>query len=188
MNPVINSLLTRRSVLANNLQEPGPNAEEINILLEAAHRVPDHGKIGPWRFILFKEEARQTFSAKLGQIFQDENPEANQNQIEFEQNRLTRAPLVIAVISSPNIDHKVPLWEQELAVGAVCQNLLIAANSLGYGAQWLTEWYSYHQSVNTLLELEDHEKIAGFIYIGSFTEKPKERIRPNLSDKILLWR
>ena len=185
---MIEGLLSRRSVLANNMTFPGPSKEETDLILKAAHRVPDHGKIGPWRFIVFEGESRNKFSKKLSDIFLKENPNASENQVAFESNRLIRAPLVICVVYSPNIDHKVPVWEQQLAVGAVCQNILNASHSFGYGAQWLTEWYSFNSEVDALLALKQNEQVAGFIYVGSFSEKPSERNRPELSEKISFWR
>ncbi len=184
MNSIIDTLLTRRSVLAKSLTSPGPSEEELDKILASAHRVPDHGKIGPWRFIIFENEARSRFSEKIAKIFEIDNPQATEAQRSFEAERLTRAPLVIAVISSPQDHPKVPLWEQELSAGAVCQNILLAATGYGYGAQWLTEWYSFHKEVDTLLELKEAEKVAGFIYIGSFDEKPSERTRPSLEERV----
>lgn len=188
MTNFIENLLTRRSVAANDLCEPGPSDEQLQQILAVAHRVPDHGKIGPWRFVVFKGDARQDFSNKLGEIFARENPEASDKLTQFESERIIRAPLVIAVIASPVVDHpKVPQWEQLLSVGAACQNILVAALALGFGAQWLTEWYSYNEKVNVLLKLKPHEKIAGFIYIGSYREKPSERPRPALEERLSYW-
>lgn len=184
---LISTLLRRRSVLARELSEPGPNPSEIENILKAAHRVPDHGKIGPWRFVLFEGDARRTFGEELAKIFLADNPDTTSKCLEFESERLTRAPLVIAVISAPQ-EHKVPEWEQILSCGAACQNVLNAAVSLGYGAQWLTEWYAYHDAVNALLGLSDNERVAGFIYIGSFNEAPNERNRPSLSDRVIHWK
>ena len=187
MNSVIDTLLSRRSVLAKDLTEPGPNQEELNQILQAAHRVPDHGKIGPWRFIIFQGDARKQVSKKLTEIYQTENTDLSENAIAFEQTRFQRAPTIIGVVCSPDVEHKVPHWEQVLCSGAVCQNILVAASSLGYGAQWLTEWYAYNDEVNAFLELQEHEAIAGFIYIGSFENPPNERVRPPLEERIRYW-
>ena len=188
MSNAINTLLTRRSVLANELCEPGPSDDDLQQILQAAHRVPDHKKLGPWRFIVFRENARVKFSEALGKIFANDNPDAAEKLLQFEAQRIARAPLVIAVVASPVENDKVPEWEQTLAVGAVCQNTLLAATALGFGAQWLTEWYSYHPEVDALLKLQEKEKVAGFIYVGSFMEKPSERVRPELEDRITYWR
>ena len=187
MNTVLETLLTRRSVVAKDMVAPGPTDEQIDQILSAGHRVPDHGKIGPWRFILFKDEARTEFGQILGRIAAEKNPEASDALLEYEQNRFNRAPLVIAVIASPNVEHKVPVWEQHLAAGAVCQNMLLAATGLGFASQWLTEWYAYDEDVKQELELNENEAIAGFIYIGSAEQKPKERVRPDIGERITYW-
>jgi len=125
---VLNTLLSRRSVLARDLTAPGPSSDQLQQILEAAHRVPDHGKIGPWRFVVFEGDARQQFSERLGEIFREDHPDTTEKCIDFERTRLMRAPLVIGVISAA-IEHKVPQWEQVLCAGAVCQNILLAARA-----------------------------------------------------------
>jgi len=182
----IEALLTRRSVLARDLTEPGPNPQQIEQILAVAHRVPDHGKIGPWRFVLFQGQARVDFGQHLAKFFLQDNPDTTSKCIQFEQERLLRAPLIISVISSP-AEHKVPEWEQVLSCGAACQNILHAAQALGFGAQWLTEWYAYHDKINALLSLSENEKIAGFIYIGSVEQAPNERQRPPLDERVHYW-
>ena len=186
MNDTINALLSRRSVLARDLSEPGPSPDQVQTLLAAAHRVPDHGKIGPWRFVLFEGESRGQFGEHLARIFLKDNPDTTPKCIDFERERFLRAPLVMAIISAP-VKHKVPEWEQVLSCGAACQNILHAAAAMGFGAQWLTEWYAYHAEVDALLGLEGKEKIAGFIYVGSFGEKPNERNRPELGERVSRW-
>lgn len=180
-------LLTRRSVKAADLSEPGPSSEQITTLLQAAHRVPDHGKIGPWRFIVFTGDARGQFSQKLKNICQAKAPDASEKRLSYQATLLQRAPCVITVIYSPDVEHKIPLWEQQLAVGAACQNLLIAANAMGFSGQWLSEWYSYDKQVAALLKMTPHEQVAGFFYIGSAKNKPDERVRPCLEDRIHFW-
>lgn len=182
----LNTLLTRRSVVARDLCEPGPSQDELAQILRVAHRVPDHGKIGPWRFIVFQGPARQHFGDELAKIFVADNPDTTSKCLAFEADRLSRAPVVIAVISSPQ-EHKVPKWEQELSCGAACQNMLNAAACLGYGAQWLTEWYAYHASVNQLLGLAESERVAGFVYLGSYNDAPSERKRPDLDERVSYW-
>ncbi|MFT7560680.1 MAG: nitroreductase [Flavobacteriales bacterium] len=183
----IEKLLTRRSVLANNIVAPGPSDEQVQLILEAAHRVPDHKKIGPWRFIVLKESSSHT-RKRLGEEFRQRflalNPEANEQQCEFEAQRLQRAPLIIAVVANVDTEAKAPVWEQELAVGAVCQNLLNAVCALGFVGQWLTEWYSYDDHIAKVFGLTSSERFAGFFYIGSCDEAPKERVRPGLGERI----
>jgi len=187
-NPTIDHLLTRRSVSANSLGEPGPSQDEIEQILTAAARVPDHKKLVPWRFLLFQGEARGAFGEILAEICKREEKDPSQFRLETEAKRFMRAPLVIAVISSVVNNPAAPEWEQVLSAGAACQNLLIAATALGYGAQWITEWYGYSQGVRAALKLADNERVAGFVYIGTAKEKPEERERPSLADIAQAWR
>lgn len=173
------ALLTRRrSTPAISLAAPGPDTAQVEHLLGIAARVPDHGKLAPWRFILFEGDARSSFGTILGKVWAVKNPGATGDQTRFEQQRFERAPLVIAVISTVIEQHKVPLWEQELSAGAVCQNLLVAASAMGYGAQWLTEWYAYDPDIKDALGLRSGERIAGFVYIGTAVDEVVERARP----------
>lgn len=171
-------LARRRSSAAIALAEPGPSAHQIETLISIASRVPDHGKLGPWRFVLFEGDARADFGRILGKVFHAKTPDATPEQVEFEAARFTRAPLVIAVISRVIENHKIPEWEQILSAGAACQNLLIAASAMGFGAQWLTEWYAYDPDVKDALGLRSGERVAGFVYIGSAEDEPVERVRP----------
>ncbi len=183
----IDLLLARRSVAPKDLCEPGPSAEQLEQILRCAHRVPDHGKLGPWRFVVFEGEARADFGNRLGEIYQGDFPELGVDLSSVQQQLLLRAPLVIAVISTAGPHVKIPEWEQVLSAGAACQNILVAASSLGFGACWLTEWYSYHPKVKALLGLEEHHAIAGFIYIGTAKQKPDDRVRPPLAERLVYW-
>ena len=178
----------RRSVKAMDLQAPGPNSEQLQELLNAAARVPDHGKLGPWRFLCFQDEARQVFGDHLAQRFCALKPTAPEAAVAAERARFMRAPVVIGVISNAQTHPKIPQWEQLLSAGAVCQNLLVAANLLGFAAQWLTEWYAYDEVIDQLLGLNEGERVAGFVYIGSANAKPDERQRPDLPQRIRHWR
>ena len=186
-NSAIERLLTRRSVLARNMTEPGPDPEQTTQILTAAARVPDHGKIAPWRFILLRKDGRQKLGAVLRNAYRDIEAEASEAKLDLESEKFTRAPLVIVVVSSPLSSHKVPVWEQQLSCGAVCQNILHAADALGFAGQWITEWCAYHPTVRGALGVTTDEQIAGFIYIGTATEPPKERPRPELQDIITDW-
>lgn len=177
----IELLLTRRSAKALTMVEPGPDESELQTILTAGARVPDHGKLAPWRFIRFRGEARAQFGAALACIYAAAQPGATQDQIAFEANRLVRAPVVVAVISRVTPGIKIPEWEQLLSAGAVCQNMLVAATALGYGAQWLTEWYAFDDEVNRILGLGENEKVAGYLYFGSESVPKDERPRPELS-------
>lgn len=184
----IKLLLRRRSVSAKNMTEPGPTSEQLEIILRAGSRVPDHGKLAPWRFVIFEGDARARFGDVLAKAYKAQTPDAKEAQIEFERGRFMRAPVVVAVISSIQTDAPIPQWEQRLSAGAVCQNMLIAATALGLGANWLTEWYAYDEKVGNALDLGDNERVAGFIYLGSAKEKPEERKRPQLEEIVTRWK
>ena len=183
----IDLLLCRRSTVANSLSEPGPSPDELELILTIGSRVPDHGKLAPWRFIIFDGDSRLDFGEILAENFQSDEPEANDARVAIERNRFMRAPTVVAVISHGHEDHKIPLWEQHLSAGAVCQNILIAANAMGYAAQWLTEWYAYHDNINMALGLASNERVAGFIYMGTASSEPIERKRPALKSLVSNW-
>ena len=158
---------------------PGPSAFELALILKAAARVPDHGKLFPWRFIVFEGEAR----ARMGEILiaaLDDSERASPERVEQERNRFLRAPTVVAVISRVREMIAIPVWEQQLSAGAVCQTLLLAAHSLGYVGNWLTEWCAYRPAVKDGLGLSSGERIAGFIYLGTATQALEERLRPDM--------
>ena len=182
----IDLLLSRRSVLANLMAGPGPNDEDLRLILEAGVRVPDHGRLTPWRFILIRGAARRTLGETIGEAFRRDNPEAEEPRVELERKRFERAPVVIAVISKVAKETKIPEWEQVLSAGAACQNLLVAALSLGYAAQWLTEWYAYEPLLCQALGLAAEDRVAGFLYIGN-AEAPGERARPAFEDVVSEW-
>lgn len=184
----IEFLERRRSVLAKNLRDPGPSPEQITKLLTIAARVPDHGKLAPWRFILFEGEARTGAGRKLADIWQKNEPDARESRLEMERTRFERAPLVICVVSRAAPHPKIPEWEQVLSAGAVCQMLLSAALAMGYGAQWLSEWCCYDEAARTTLGLEPRERIAGLIYVGTTDETPSERPRPDMDEIVSHWR
>lgn len=171
-------LARRRSTAAVALTEPAPNPSELKTLLQIAQRVPDHGKLTPWRFVIFEGPSRENFGNILAKVAATHFQNINDEHIEIERNRLTRAPLVVAVISTVIENHKIPEWEQILSAGAVCQNMLLAANAMGYGGQWLTEWFAYHPSIRDTMELRSGERIAGFMHFGTPSEDPVERLRP----------
>lgn len=180
-------LARRRSTLAKNLGEPGPSPAQLRGLLTIAARVPDHGKLAPWRFIVFEGATRARFGDILARRFAETEPAADAPRIQFERERFTRAPVVVAVISSPAAETKIPKWEQILSAGAVCQNLLIAAAAMGFSAQWLTEWYAYDEVTTAALDLKTNERVAGFVYLGAAECAAAERKRPDIQDLITRW-
>lgn len=184
----IDLLLTRRSVKPMTMAAPGPDAAELEIILRAGARVPDHGKLAPWRFILFQGDARAVFGEVLKKRFAEVEPAANEDRLALEASRFMRAPLVIAVISRVVPSTKAPEWEQRLSAGAVCQNMLVAATALGYGTCWLTEWCAFDDGIAASLGLGESEKVAGFIYFGTPTLPKDERERPNLNAICMDWK
>lgn len=173
-------LQRRRSMKVKGIGEPGPSDEQIADILAIAGRVPDHGKMTPWRFIVFKGDARQRAGEHLKAAWLSEEPEAMPAKLELEGERFMRAPVVIAVISSLKESPKTPEWEQVLSAGASCFNLCLAANSMGFTTTWLTEWYAYNEAFKKSMGLGELERFAGFIYIGTAQGEPEERDRPDM--------
>jgi nitroreductase len=180
----IDLLLSRRSGSAKAMGKPGPSAKQLGEILRAGARAPDHGKLFPWRFLVFEGKARSRFGDILADVLEAE--EERPKHVEDERARFLRAPVVVGVISSAREQIKIPVWEQELSAGAVCQNILIAAHALGFVANWLTEWYAYHPAVKEKIGLKPGERVAGFIYIGTSTVELEERPRPDM-EKIVSY-
>jgi nitroreductase len=175
-------LKTRRSVKPREMTPPGPAAAELETILTIGARVPDHGKLAPWRFIVFEGEARERAGEIIAGVFARKNPNASAADIEIEKRRLTDAPLVIGVVSFTRPHPKVPAWEQELSAGASAMNMVTAATALGYGACWLTGWFAFDRDVLDGFGLKADEKLAGFIHIGTPSKPSHDRPRPSLSD------
>jgi len=178
-------LKNRRSNSAKAMTGPGPNPDELNEMLKIAARVPDHRKLAPWRFILFQGDARAKFGKTLGRVFKQDNPDMPDDRVQFEADRFLRAPLVVGIVSSPkDCTRGTPEWEQRLSSGIVCYNLCLAAQTMGFGANWLTEWYAYHGDVLSELGLTAGEKISGFVYIGQAASQSLPRPRPEIAKLI----
>ena len=175
-------LTTRRSVKPVELAGPAPSAAEIDTILTVASRVPDHGKLVPWRFIVFEGEARLAAGETIAAVFRADHPEAKPEHVEMERTRRARAALVIAVISRAGPHVKIPEWEQVLSAGAAAMNVVHAAHALGYAANWMTEWYAYDRRVLDALGLAPHERIVGFIHVGRPRQAPGDRPRPPLTE------
>jgi nitroreductase len=182
MSNTIEFLKTRRSVKPREMSGPGPSPAELETILTIGSRVPDHGKLAPWRFIVFEGEARQRAGEVIAGVFARKNPGAAGADIELERRRLTDAPLVIGVVSFTRPHPKVPAFEQELSAGASAMNIVTAATALGYGAAWLTGWFAFDRDVLDGLGLKADEKLAGFIHIGKPTRPNEDRPRPQLSE------
>jgi nitroreductase len=182
MTDALKLLTTRRSFKPVELNGPAPSATELDTLLTVASRVPDHGKLAPWRFIVFEGDARAAAGDAIAAAFRAKYPDAKPEHVEAERQRLMRAPLVVGVVSRAAPHVKIPEWEQVLSAGAAAMNLVLAAHALGYGASWITEWYAYDRGVLDALGLAPHERIAGFIHIGTPPGVPEDRPRPPLSE------
>jgi nitroreductase len=182
MPEALDLLKTRRSVKPIELTGPGPAPAELETLLTVASRVPDHGKLTPWRFIVFEGDARVKAGETIAAVFKAANPQATGEQVMFERNRLARAPLVVAVVSRAAPHVKIPEWEQVLSSGAAAMNLVTAAHALGFAANWITEWYAYDRRVLDALGLAANEKVAGFVHIGRAAKPPEDRPRPPLTE------
>lgn len=184
-------LSSRRTIPSAHLSGPGPDKQQCNDILTLASRTPDHGKLAPWRFILITGTARQTLNdfcvARQKAVAQDEGRSLTEAEIEKTATTFTKAPVIVVLVSTASDHPKIPLWEQELAAGAVGMNLLHASNALGFSAQWLSAWMAYDQTVCTKLGLTGIERIAGFFHIGTPQEGPVERARPDVSDMTTHW-
>jgi nitroreductase len=182
MNPTIELLLRRRSLPPQGMKGPGPDAAEIELMLTIASRAPDHGKLAPWRFIVFEGDARERAGRIAASLLSQDDPSLSEARLDAERSRFSRASLVIAVVSRAAPHVKIPEWEQLLSAGAVCMNLVISANALGFVAAWLTEWCAYDRRFCEALGLAAHEKFAGFVHIGRANMASEDRARPALAE------
>ena len=178
-----NFFLKRRSVVAKKMSADPINEKDLNSILQAGIRVPDHGALSPWKLkIIQGKTLKQIDESVILPQFLKNNPEANEATKEVESKRLQRAGAVVVVLSTPIEHPSIPSWEMQLSSGAVCMNLLSCAQSMGYAAQWLTEWYSYNDYVLSYLGGKvGTDRISGFIYIGHKIDEPNERRRPDPS-------
>jgi nitroreductase len=182
MNATLDLLKTRRSVPPPLLDGPGPDRAQLETILTVASRVPDHGKLAPWRFIVIADAARERVGAIIAGTYAADNPDAAAERLAQERGRLMHAPLAVAVVSRSGPHVKIPEWEQVLSVGAAAMNLVIAANASGFATAWLTEWFTYDRRVLDALGLAPAEKLAGFVHIGRAREVPSDRPRPALDE------
>lgn len=179
-------LATRRSGKARDLAAPGPDAAQLEAILGIATRVPDHGKLAPWRFVTVEPDQREAFAALLLKAYLADKPEAGRLEREAVDSFARQAPTLVVVISVPNTDSSVPVWEQELSAGAACMNLLTAAHAHGFVGSWLTGWASYSSMVRDAFG-GPNDRIAGFIFLGTPTKPLEERPRPDLATVAGRW-
>ncbi|GLK72464.1 nitroreductase [Ancylobacter dichloromethanicus] len=180
-------LKTRKSPKVFDLAFPAPNTAELDSMLAIASRVPDHGKLTPWRFVIFEGEARERAGEVIAAVFREDQPDADADRVDIERTRLARAPVVIAVVSKAGPHAKIPEWEQTLSGAASCTLLVLAAHAHGYAATWLTEWYAYDPRVRAGLGLAENERIIGFVHMGTLARPQEDRPRPALADLVLRY-
>lgn len=180
-------LLTRRSVGIAFLQEPGPDAEQMETLLTIATRVPDHGKIAPWRLVVLQGEARARAGEKLAEIAARKRPDIDEAGLDIERHQFLPAPLTIGVLSSVKPHPKVPEFEQLISAGNVAFNLVHGAYALGFAAQWITRWFSFDEEAAAALGAQPGERFVGFVHIGTPSATIEDRPRPALDDVVTYW-
>ncbi len=180
-------LKSRKSASAKLMTGPGPNAAQIEEILDIAVRVPDHGKLAPWRFVLFEGEARadigQKFAARWGALNPGHGPESSA----FVAGLFLRAPVVLTVVSTATVHAKIPLWEQQMSAAAVCYNVVLAAQALGFDAQWQSDWVAYDEGAKFAMGLTPVENVAGVIYIGTSAVALEDRPRPDAKSLLTRW-
>ena len=181
---VIDFLLSRKSAPIAELREPAPGDDEIATLIRVASRVPDHGRLTPWRFIVYRGEARHRIGDMLAKRAEEREGPLPDARVEQEKARFSRAPLVIGVIHCPRDNPKIPRWEMLLSGGAAAMNLVLAANALGYSTNWITNWYSDDEEGRRILGLAPDERVVGFVHIGTFSGDAPERPRPEVETLI----
>jgi nitroreductase len=183
---ILSLLETRRSGKPRELVGPGPTAEELQRMLAIAARVPDHGKLTPWRFVTVADDQRDAFAELLKHALEQEDPDALPAVVEKADQFAHYAGQLVVLVSAPVENHKIPVWEQQLSCGAVGMNLLTAAHALGYVAGWVTGWQTYSPIVNAAF-CAPGERIAGFIFIGHPMRELEERPRPELGVVVRAW-
>jgi len=184
---LLDHLLTRRSVSPAFLVDPGPSSDELEQMLTVATRVPDHGKLAPWRLVVFEGPARVAVGEKLAQLIAQRDPAADAARLEIERRQFLPAPLIVGVVSTAGPHPKIPEVEQLLSAGNVAFNLEHAAYAFGYAAQWVSRWYTYDAEASALLGARPGERFVGFIHIGTPTTTMDERSRPALTDVVTRW-
>ena len=179
-------LASRRSGKPRDLGAPGPDMNQLREMVQIATRTPDHGKLAPWRFVIVPDDKRAALAALLTKNYLAEKPDAGRLEIDAMVQFAHQAPALVVVLSSPKLQSKIPVWEQELSTGAAIMNLLHATHALGFTGGWLTAWPSYNDDVRDAFGTKD-ERIAGFVFIGTPTRPLDERPRPELDDVLSIW-
>ncbi|MCH8862157.1 MAG: nitroreductase [Proteobacteria bacterium] len=187
-NPeTLDLLLSRRSVKAGRMEMPGPGGSALEKILRAGLRVPDHGKMGPWEFIVVEGDARQKLGAEIARCYREETDKPSESVARKLADFPAQAPLLVVVASCLRDAKPIPEWEQVLSAGAACQNMLVAAHALGFVGQWLTGWAAYSPGVRGVLGLGAKDRVAGFLFMGSHEGAPSERHRAEYADVVRHW-
>ena len=179
-------LHTRRSGKPRDMVAPGPDAAQLRAILSSAIRVPDHGKLAPWRFVVVRHDQRAALAKVIVDAYLAEKPDAGRLEIDAMEQFAHQAPSLVVALSAPVSESKIPIWEQQLSAGAAIMNLLTAAHALGFVGGWLTGWPSYNETVRDAFGKTD-ERIAGFIFLGSPARPLEERPRPDYADVVREW-
>ncbi|HZF93517.1 MAG TPA: nitroreductase [Allosphingosinicella sp.] len=188
LSSTLSLLETRRSGHPRDMVSPGPSAGELRRILSIAARTPDHGKLQPWRFVHVPAARRQDFADLLRRAYLADKPDAGRLELEANERFAHQAPELVVVLSTPSVPHKIPLWEQQLSCGAACMNLLLAAHALGYVGGWVTGWAAYSPTVREAFgAVREHDRIAGFIFLGTLGAEQEERPRPEYEDVASEW-
>ena len=185
---LINYFSTRRSVPGEFLLEPGPSKEELEKIIAIGLRVPDHGKLNPWRLIVISGDNRALAGEKLAEIALSRNPDIDESSLKVERGRFLPAPVTIGVLSSPRPHVKIPEFEQLLSAGAVALNLVHGANAFGYGAQWVTRWFAYDDFASEMLGAREGEKFVAFIHMGTAAKRLEDKPEPDMGKLVTHWK
>lgn len=180
-------LKTRRSVTMPFLAEPGPDTAQLDEILTIGTRVPDHGKLSPWRLVIYKGDDRAKVGERLAEIQKKRHPDSDDAAFDAERQQFLPAPLTIGVLSCPKAHPKVPELEQLLSASCVAFNLVHGANALGFGAHWVTRWFTFDEEAATMLGAKEGEKFVGFVHIGTAQTQLEDRDRPALSSIVQNW-
>jgi nitroreductase len=180
-------LKSRKSASAKAMGGPGPVAQQLQDMLSMAVRVPDHGKLNPWRFVVFEGAARANVGALFAKRFANLHPDYSADQVGFQSTLFERAPTVVAVVSTAAEHLKIPIWEQQMSAAAVCFNLVMAAQAHGFDAQWQSDWVAYDEGAKASMGISASEKVAGMIYIGTSAVALEDRPRPDAKSLTVFW-
>ncbi len=186
--PALALLFNRRSVPPRLLTDPAPTGPDLEIILAAACRAPDHGALRPWRFIVIRDKARERLGAVFAEARRQRDAAASPQDLEAERRKPLRAPLVLAVAAVVSEEHpSVRAVDQVLATGCAAHGVLLAAQALGYGGIWLTGSNCHDPNVKAALGLAPKDAIVGYLYLGTPSAEPPPRPRPDPATLIIPW-